>query len=256
MGTSIRTIITVLSLVTLVSCAEIQDQPKAGDNANGGNAFEETIANQDEAGGQASIEAIEILNSQLSLPLDQQQNAREHKPIPEDLKHLDPAHLIPAEAFRSALDFFITYRSKFRNQRFLGVIDFHQKSSAGRFYLVDLRSGNVGRFLVAHGKNSDPNFSGFATRFSNQDGSLMSSIGAYMVAETYTGKHGLSVRLDGLEASNSNARARAIVLHAADYVNANQNPVGRSFGCPAVDFKYRDYLIAALNGGSLLYAYF
>lgn len=212
----------------------------------------------DEPAGTPSIEAQSILWAELlktkvsSAPT--QMKMQQRMELPQDLKHLDPLRQIPDRVFNKSMDFFVRYRTQFKNQKFLGMIDFTQASVSRRFYLVDLQSGVVETYLVAHGKGSDPDFDGNATKFSNVDGSLMSSLGAYMVAETYQGKHGLSIRLDGLEATNSNARSRAIVLHAADYVNTKQNPLGRSFGCPAVESRNLERLVTALKNGALLYA--
>ena len=110
---------------------------------------------------------------------------------------------------------------------------------------------------MAHGRNSGQEF---ARNFSNKVGSFKSSIGFYKTAETYTGKHGLSLRLDGLEYSNSNARARAIVIHAADYVSTNfieQNGrLGRSLGCPSLPKKDYHQVVHKIKNGSLLFIYY
>src|SRR5262249_31752492 len=77
----------------------------------------------------------------------------------------------------------------------------------------------------------------YASMFSNENGSKKSSLGIYLTAETYIGKHGLSLRLDGMEPTNSNARKRDIVLHGAEYVSdetiKKQGRLGKSWGCPA-----------------------
>lgn len=203
-------------------------------------------------GGQILYEKNKIQNDSMVL----NNSEIERIELPADLKHLDPFYQIPNKAFNESLEFFLKYRAQFKNQKYIGVIDFSLTSSARRLFLMDMQSGIVETYLVAHGKNSDPNFDGMATRFSNQDGSLMSSLGAYMVAESYSGKHGLSVRLDGLQPSNSNARSRAIVIHAADYVNTKQDPIGRSFGCPAVEVKNLNRIVNALKMGALLFASF
>jgi len=100
-----------------------------------------------------------------------------------------------------------------------------------------------------------------ATSFSNQPESNRSSLGLYRTAETYVGKHGYSLRLDGLERGiNDNARARAIVMHAADYVNERaakaQGYLGRSLGCPALRPEISRQLIDAVKDGGLLFAYY
>src|SRR5690554_5540690 len=99
------------------------------------------------------------------------------------------------------------------------VIDFSLPSTEKRLWIIDLATRKVlVNDYVAHGRNSGDNE---AVSFSNTTGSNKSSIGFYLTGETYRGKHGLSLRLEGLdEAYNSNARSRAIVMHGADYVSA------------------------------------
>ena len=135
----------------------------------------------------------------------------------------------------------------------MGIIDFKQHNSKERFYIIDMESGRVESYLTAHGKNSDPDYDGYATKFSNTPDSLMSSLGFYLTAETYYGQNGYSLRLDGLSSTNSNARARAIVIHGADYVKPGKK-IGRSYGCPALEMRYHQDLIDRLKGGALLYA--
>ena len=118
----------------------------------------------------------------------------------------------------------------------VGIADFSLPSSQPRFHLVDVQGGRiVHSFLVAHGRGSDPQHSGRLQRFSNEVGSNASSEGAYRTGEQYLGKHGRSIRLDGLDASNSNAETRAIVIHSAPYVSTavlhTQGKLGRSEGC-------------------------
>lgn len=140
----------------------------------------------------------------------------------------------------------------------LAVIDYRLPSTAKRLWLFDL---DTGRLLlherVAHGKNSGDNV---ATRFSNESGSLMTSLGVFVGAEEYQGKHGRSLRLDGLEPGvNDNARARDIVIHAADYAEASfarqHGRLGRSWGCPAVAPAVLAPLLEALQGGGVLVAF-
>lgn len=167
--------------------------------------------------------------------------------------HLDPNHEVPAGLLKTAIDYFDSHKSIIKNKSTLGVIDFSQHNSKERFYLIDMVSGAVDRYLVAHGKNSDPNYTGYATIFSNTPGSEMSSQGFYLTAETYIGGHGLSLALDGLSPTNSNARSRAIVIHPADYVQPGDK-IGRSWGCPALDPRYSQEVIDRIKGGVLIYA--
>ncbi|MFT6749291.1 MAG: hypothetical protein ACJAQ1_001228, partial [Flavobacterium sp.] len=86
------------------------------------------------------------------------------------------------------------------------------------------------------------------------------SLGFYVTGETYIGSHGLSLKLDGMEAGiNDNARKRAIVIHGADYVSqsfiANNNRLGRSFGCPAIPVKQTKEIIQTIKNKSCLFIY-
>lgn len=170
-----------------------------------------------------------------------------------DYSHLDPENIVPKNILSKALDYFDKHLDAIPNKRFLGLIDFKQHNSKERFYIIDMESGRVERYLSAHGKNSDPDYDGFATKFSNTPDSLMSSLGFYLTAETYYGKNGFSLRLDGLTDSNSNARERGIVIHGAEYVTPGSK-IGRSSGCPALEVRYHQQLIEQIKEGVLLFA--
>jgi hypothetical protein len=172
-----------------------------------------------------------------------------------DYSHLDPDHIVPAKILKAATDYYDAHQTQIQNKRYLGLIDFKQHNSKERFFIVDMESGRVEKYLVAHGKNSDVNYDGYATKFSNTNDSKMSSLGFYLTAETYNGEHGYSLRLDGLSSTNSNARERAIVIHAADYVAPGEK-IGRSWGCPAVEPRYHQQIIDELKEGALIYASF
>jgi hypothetical protein len=145
------------------------------------------------------------------------------------------------------------------NPATLTVIDFSRRSTEKRMWVYDLRSRTL-LFdeLVAHGRGSGQ---ALATTFSNDAESNRSSLGLYRTGETYIGKHGYSLRLDGLEAGfNDHARERGIVMHAADYVNGAaaraQGYLGRSLGCPALRPEITKNVIDAVKGGGLLFAYY
>ena len=150
-------------------------------------------------------------------------------------------------------------RGDARAPRTLSVIDFSRPSTEKRLWVYDLRSrALLFHEYVAHGRGSGANM---ATTFSNVPESFQSSLGLFRTAEAYVGKHGLSLRLDGLEAGvNDRARERAIVIHGAEYVNAAtaraQGRLGRSLGCPAVRPEIAKPLIDAVKGGGLLFAYY
>lgn len=168
--------------------------------------------------------------------------------------YVDPQRKIPAKALAQALDYFQRHEDQFKNKNYLAVIDYSKKSSENRFHVLDLKSGEVISLHVSHGRGSDKNHKGLAESFSNIAQSNATSLGYFVGAETYSGKHGYSLKLDGLSTSNSNARKRAIVIHGAAYVQDAPIIQGRSFGCPAVSLEQRDFVINALKGGSLIFA--
>jgi L,D-transpeptidase catalytic domain len=141
----------------------------------------------------------------------------------------------------------------------LAVIDFSLPSSEKRLWIFDLKRGSLLlRDLVAHGRNSGELD---ASAFSNTVGSHQSSLGLFQAAETYHGKHGYSLRLDGLEPGiNDRARERAIVIHGADYVAPqwieNHGRIGRSFGCPAVRQQIARQVVDNLKNGQLVFSYY
>jgi len=140
----------------------------------------------------------------------------------------------------------------------VGVADFSQASKAPRFHLVDIAAGRVDTLLVAHGRGSDPSHTGFVKTFSNAPGSAATSEGCYLTGDYYVGQHGRSMRLKGLDPTNSNAEARGIVVHAAWYVSpqlANQHGVlGRSEGCLAVSQTDLPGVLQRLAPGHLIVA--
>lgn len=147
---------------------------------------------------------------------------------------------------------------EFNNENLLTIIDFTKASTEKRLFVIDLESRQLlFHTLVAHGKNT-----GFdiAERFSNTSQSLQSSLGFFTTAEPYFGKHGISLRLDGLEKGiNDNARARAIVIHGATYVSEgfidDFGRLGRSWGCPALPVDLAQEIIDLIKDGSCLYIY-
>jgi len=141
---------------------------------------------------------------------------------------------------------------------FIGIVDFDKPSNEARFNVVDLRSGEVESFRVAHGRGSDPDHSGFLERFSNDFGSHASSNGAYATGDYYQGKYGLSMKTRGLDWSNNNAEARAIVIHNAWYAEpemiGTHGKLGRSEGCFAFSREDQWKVMRKLAGGRMIYA--
>jgi hypothetical protein len=136
----------------------------------------------------------------------------------------------------------------------LMVIDYARPASEPRLWVFDLaRKRLLFEEPVAHGRNSGGERS---MRFSNVPGSLMSSLGVFLTGDTYIGKHGLSLKLQGMEKGiNHLSMERAIVIHAATYVRRS-GAMGRSWGCPAVRPEISSALIEAVRGGTMMLSYY
>lgn len=144
------------------------------------------------------------------------------------------------------------------NSKYLTIIDMTLSCNEERLFIIDMESQEVvHRSLVAHGKNTGEEF---AINFSNKQRSHQTSLGFYKTAETYNGKRGFSLKLDGLEHSNSNARDRGVVIHSADYVGADyiqtNGRLGRSFGCPSIPKEGYEAVVDLLKDGSCFFIYY
>jgi L,D-transpeptidase catalytic domain len=150
-------------------------------------------------------------------------------------------------------------RGLVRRRNLLTVIDYSLPSSQPRLFIFDLAAHKLlFRELVAHGKGSGGDL---ASSFSNDPGSLATSIGLFVTADTYNGGNGYSLRLRGLEAGiNDMAWSRAIVMHGASYVSIEAvkalGRLGRSWGCPAVRREVSQKIIDTIRGGSPVFAYY
>lgn len=163
------------------------------------------------------------------------------------------------ESFNLALDGFNHLKEKGLIQKnILTIVDFSLSSNTKRLWVIDLDKNLVlFQTLVAHGRNTGEEF---AQTFSNQAESFKSSVGFYATAEIYNGKHGMSLKLDGLQKGlNDKARERAVVMHGADYVSESfikQNKrLGRSLGCPAVPVELNQKIINVIKDKSCLFIY-
>ncbi|WP_133364679.1 murein L,D-transpeptidase catalytic domain-containing protein [Qipengyuania sediminis] len=140
----------------------------------------------------------------------------------------------------------------------VAIADFGLHSAYERFHFVDLANNRVRSFHVTHGDGSDPQHDGWLKWYSNVEGSHCTSRGAYMTRSWYVGRFGTSIRLDGLDATNSNALDRAIVMHPADYARPEHigrfGKLGRSNGCFAMGPAEFAEALIHLAGGRLLYA--
>ena len=159
---------------------------------------------------------------------------------------------------RDALDALELHRDLIAHRDFLGIADFSLPSRLPRFHLLNLTDGSVRTHWVAHGRGSDPRHTGWLERFSNEPRSNATSAGAYRTDSSYLGAHGHSIRLEGLDATNSNATERAIVVHGAWYVSDDMigrwGMLGRSEGCFAVSNASLDEVLTRLGPGRLIYA--
>lgn len=180
--------------------------------------------------------------------------SHEEKQILDLYAGLDPNRVVPSNLLKKVVLYFHRNKDLISNHEYISVIDFSKSSKYRRFFLIHLPSGQVTRVHVAHGKNSDLNNDGIPERFSNRPGSEQSSLGFYLTWETYFGRNGYSLRMDGLSSTNSNARDRAVVIHGAAYVKDQNVKQGRSQGCPAFSMNNKDLMIDALKGGTLIYA--
>jgi hypothetical protein len=173
-----------------------------------------------------------------------------------ELDYSKPGYVV----LRKALTGFFNLESENRiRKNLLTIIDFSLSSNLERMWIIDLgRKEVVHSCLCAHGRNSGGEY---ASSFSNTPSSYKSSLGFYITGETYTGKHGLSLLLDGAEPGiNDKARERAIVMHGADYVSRDfitrNGRLGRSFGCPSIPMDNHEEIINLLSGQSCLYIHF
>lgn len=163
------------------------------------------------------------------------------------------------ESFSNAIKGFYKLQERGLIQNnLLTLVDFSLSSNTKRLWVIDMNTNTIlYHSLVAHGKNSGEEF---ATKFSNKSESFQSSLGFYITGEVYQGKHGKSLRLDGIEKGiNDKARDRAVVMHGADYVSEQfikQNKrLGRSLGCPALPEELTAEIIDLIKNKSCLFIY-
>jgi hypothetical protein len=165
---------------------------------------------------------------------------------------IDPQLLVRARAS------FDRHRHALTHTDIVGIADFSRPSREARFFLLETNTGRVSKHLVAHGRGSDPDHSGFLERFSNAVGSEASSAGGYVTGDYYPGKYGKSLRVAGLDPTNNNAQERAIVVHSAWYAEPEQvelhGKLGRSEGCFALSYASLQEVLQRLGPGRFLYA--
>ncbi|MCJ7758975.1 MAG: murein L,D-transpeptidase catalytic domain family protein [Gillisia sp.] len=144
------------------------------------------------------------------------------------------------------------------DKEILTIIDFSLSSKKERMWVMDMSKNKIlYHTVVSHGRNTGNEF---ATKFSNKKNSKQSSLGFFITGETYFGKNGLSLFIDGMEKQfNSNARERYVVIHGAKYANPsaikNLGRLGRSYGCPALPTAISQEIIDLIKNKSVLYIY-
>ncbi|MEH6304128.1 murein L,D-transpeptidase catalytic domain family protein [Olivibacter sp. CPCC 100613] len=175
----------------------------------------------------------------------------------EHIQQLAPT--LDSTVFKQAYVGYLNLREQGKTDSpILTIADLSVHSSKPRLWIIDLERDSVLlNTFVAHGRGSGIQE---ANLFSNRPNSNQSSLGFYLTGETYQGKHGRSLKLDGLDQGfNTNARVRGIVLHGAWYVGANilkgQDRMGVSQGCPAVAEPLKNKIIDLIKNKSVLYIY-
>ena len=171
---------------------------------------------------------------------------------------VDDAALVPSkEIFDLAMNGWEKVEHDLENP-VLTIIDFSLPSTEKRLWVIDMEKSEILiNTVVSHGRNSGQLM---AESFSNKPESFKSSLGFFKTAETYFGKHGYSLRIDGLEQGiNDQARNRAIVIHGADYAKEEfakaTGRLGRSLGCPALPPDISKQAIDLIKEGSLLFVF-
>ncbi len=173
---------------------------------------------------------------------------------------LDCFSFVSDDAIKYALSGYaqLNNEGKINKRDIITIVDFSKPSTEERLFVINLRTKQViAKSLCAHGRNSGEVW---AEKFSNNAESYQSSLGFYICNETYDGKNGFSLKLDGQEVGiNDKARNRGVVIHGADYVSkqfiANNGKLGRSQGCPALPLEKNEKIINLLKGGSCLFIY-
>jgi hypothetical protein len=163
------------------------------------------------------------------------------------------------ESFAEALKGYYLLKDKGIIQKdILTLVDFGLSSNVKRLWVINLATNTIlCQSLVAHGRNTGEEY---AKSFSNSNSSYKSSLGFYVTGEVYNGKHGMSLKLDGLEKGiNDNARERGVVMHAANYVSnsfiKNNKRLGRSQGCPAIPKESLKEIVSTIKNKSCFFIY-
>jgi len=245
-------------MVGLLSFKPMTINDPDGDNNGNGNGKKVTVVNKSSTIKSKEIAAVTTKNLKTSANTTL---STFDKMVLSEYLDLDEKNFTKPELESFKVAFKGYYRLKEEGKikkDILTIIDFTKSSTERRMWVINMDTQEVlFQTVVSHGRNSGKEF---ATNFSNAPESYKSSLGFYATAETYNGQHGLSLRLDGLEKGiNNNARARDIVIHAADYANENmgknQGYLGRSLGCPALPNEVAHKIIHLIKDESCLFIF-
>jgi hypothetical protein len=176
---------------------------------------------------------------------------------PAHAKKINASGAVRTDLLSRALDAQKMHANETKDTGRLVVVDYSRHSKDERLFVVNLESGDVTAYRAAHGRGSDMDHDGYLDRFSDEPGSSASPEGALVIAEQYRGKHGLSLRLDGLDETGKSSRDRAIVIHAADYAEpdflSRFGKLGRSNGCIVFSKADLKRFLADVPKGTLMF---
>ncbi|PJD92872.1 MAG: hypothetical protein CK424_04685 [Legionella sp.] len=149
--------------------------------------------------------------------------------------------------------------NQIEHNQMITLIDYSIPANQKRLWVLDLNTQQVlFHTYVSHGIKSGTLKTNF---FSNRFDSKASSIGVYRTDKPYYGRHGLSLKLNGLDQGfNDNAESRAIVMHGGWYVEESfiqkYGRAGRSWGCPAVPDELITPIINSIKDKTLVVVYY
>lgn len=150
-------------------------------------------------------------------------------------------------------------KNKVEHNHILAIIDYSLPSNQKRLWVFDLAQNKLlFNTYVSHGIQSGTLLS---TYFSNIYNGKASSFGVFNTDKAYRGRHGSSLKLNGLDPHfNDNAYNRFIVMHGAWYVEEwfikKYGRAGRSWGCPAMPYSLTVPIIDTIKDKALLVVYY
>lgn len=150
-------------------------------------------------------------------------------------------------------------KNNLEHNKILTIIDYSLPSTQKRLWVLDLHQNKLlYHTYVAHGIKSGLRDSEY---FSNVRNSKTTSLGVFTTENSYVGRYGLAVKLQGQENGfNDNAYKRYLVIHPAWYVTEDfiqkYGRLGRSWGCPAISYDLVDPIINTIKENSLLVVYY